>query len=117
MRRLVEEQRIPIDVGDYDARTPLHLSSAEGHADVVQWLLEQGAPPNPRDRSGATPLDEALAARRPNPRVVDVLKRRGGSLRPDGAAERLCKLVQAGDTRRLRLLLDAAAMCRGVRLS
>ena len=30
MRRLVEEQRIPIDVGDYDARTPLHLASGEG---------------------------------------------------------------------------------------
>ena len=30
MRRLVEEQRIPIDVGDYDARTPLHLAAGEG---------------------------------------------------------------------------------------
>jgi hypothetical protein len=30
VRRLVEEQRIPIDVGDYDARTPLHLASGEG---------------------------------------------------------------------------------------
>ena len=30
VKRLVEEQKIPIDVGDYDSRTPLHLAAGEG---------------------------------------------------------------------------------------
>ncbi|KAM9486337.1 glutaminase kidney isoform, mitochondrial-like isoform 3-T3 [Clarias gariepinus] len=45
---------------DYDSRTALHVAAAEGHVDVVRFLLEAcKVNPVPRDRWGNTPLDEA----------------------------------------------------------
>ena len=36
---------------DYDGRTALHLAAAEGHIDIVIFLLEKcHVPPNPKDR-------------------------------------------------------------------
>ena len=37
--RLVEEQNIPIDVGDYDSRTPLHLAAGEGRQVLLSTLV------------------------------------------------------------------------------
>ena len=42
---------------DYDKRTPLHLASAEGFLDIVQWLLSHNVDPNPIDRFKRTPLE------------------------------------------------------------
>uniref|UniRef100_A0A4W4HEK4 glutaminase n=1 Tax=Electrophorus electricus TaxID=8005 RepID=A0A4W4HEK4_ELEEL len=45
---------------DYDSRTALHVAAAEGHIDVVRFLLEAcKMNPVPKDRWGNTPLDEA----------------------------------------------------------
>ena len=43
-------------------RTPRrHLAAAEGCYSVVQWLVEDmGADPNPVDRFGRTPLEDAV---------------------------------------------------------
>uniref|UniRef100_A0A7N6AHY3 glutaminase n=1 Tax=Anabas testudineus TaxID=64144 RepID=A0A7N6AHY3_ANATE len=46
---------------DYDSRTALHVAAAEGHAEVVRFLLEAcKVNPQPRDRWGNTPMDEAV---------------------------------------------------------
>lgn len=38
-----------------------HLAAAEGCYSVVQWLLKsQAADPNPTDRFGRTPLEDAV---------------------------------------------------------
>ncbi|KAM4698662.1 glutaminase kidney isoform, mitochondrial isoform 1-T1 [Rhinophrynus dorsalis] len=46
---------------DYDSRTALHVASAEGHVEVVRFLLEAcKVNPFPKDRWNNTPMDEAM---------------------------------------------------------
>uniref|UniRef100_A0A8C3XUU4 glutaminase n=1 Tax=Chelydra serpentina TaxID=8475 RepID=A0A8C3XUU4_CHESE len=46
---------------DYDSRTALHVAAAEGHVEVVTFLLEAcKVNPFPKDRWNNTPMDEAL---------------------------------------------------------
>lgn len=62
-KRLVKQFEIKISdptTADYDKRTPLHLAAAEGHIDVVNWLLSKLADLNPIDRFKRTPLEEAV---------------------------------------------------------
>ncbi|GJQ09077.1 hypothetical protein GpartN1_g868.t1 [Galdieria partita] len=47
------------NIVNYDQRTLLHLASAEGHLDIVSFLLENNANPCAKDRWGATPMDDA----------------------------------------------------------
>ncbi|EME32815.1 Glutaminase liver isoform, mitochondrial [Galdieria sulphuraria] len=47
------------NIVNYDQRTLLHLASAEGHLDIVSFLLENQADPYAKDRWGATPIDDA----------------------------------------------------------
>ena len=67
---------IPLEIADYDLRTPLHLAAAEGHHRVVEYLLVQGVKPSPKDRWGGTPLDDAV--RHGQETVVELLKGKGG---------------------------------------
>eukprot|EP00041_Stephanoeca_diplocostata_P021888 m.516984 g.516984 ORF g.516984 m.516984 type:complete len:678 (-) comp21934_c0_seq4:2104-4137(-) len=59
---LVESRACDVNVADYDHRTAMHLASADGHSEAVQFLLDHGADPNPMDRWGNTPLGDARAA-------------------------------------------------------
>ncbi|CAL8267250.1 unnamed protein product [Lota lota] len=52
---------IDMEQRDYDSRTALHVAAAEGHGEVVRFLLEAcKVNPVPKDRWGNTPMDEAL---------------------------------------------------------
>ena len=64
---------VPVNAGDYDLRTALHLASAEGSLEAVEYLVTHGHPLNVRDRWGATPLDEAKREKRKS--VVDFLNK------------------------------------------
>ncbi len=64
---------VPINAGDYDLRTALHLAAAEGSLEAVEYLATHGHPLNVRDRWGATPLDEAKREKRKS--VVDFLNK------------------------------------------
>ncbi|KAA0715530.1 Glutaminase kidney isoform, mitochondrial [Triplophysa tibetana] len=51
---------IDMEQRDYDSRTALHVAAAEGHVEVVKFLLEAcKVNPSPKDRWGYTPIDEA----------------------------------------------------------
>ena len=44
---------------DNDGKTPLHHAASDGHAEMVELLLERGAHINARDNYGRTALDYA----------------------------------------------------------
>lgn len=48
-----------LNKGDYDNRTAIHLAAAEGHLQVVQYIVNQGGDYAPKDRWNSTPLDDA----------------------------------------------------------
>ncbi|KAG7468847.1 hypothetical protein JOB18_024505 [Solea senegalensis] len=51
---------VDVNAVDYDGRSALHVAAAEGHTEVIRFLLENaGANPALRDRWGSSPLQEA----------------------------------------------------------
>uniref|UniRef100_A0A7E4W387 glutaminase n=1 Tax=Panagrellus redivivus TaxID=6233 RepID=A0A7E4W387_PANRE len=53
-----------LQMADYDKRTALHLAAAEGHAEVIKFLLNTAkVRADPKDRWNRTPLQDARAER------------------------------------------------------
>ncbi|EIE26582.1 kinase-like protein [Coccomyxa subellipsoidea C-169] len=75
---------------DYDKRTPLHLAASEGCYKVTEWLIDQNAVVNCRDRFKRTPLEDA--ARGDHVEVTKLLLDHGGKVFEDG------KLVDLSDS-------------------
>ena len=55
----LQDLDVEMNVSDYDGRTALHLSAAEGHYSIVEWLLQQNHQYDMKDRWGNTPYHEA----------------------------------------------------------
>ena len=56
-----------------DTTGPLHEAARQGHAQIVEMLLEAGADPRRVDANGRTPLD--LAAAQGHTAIVERLER------------------------------------------
>mgnify|MGYP003572629382 FL=1 len=97
--------------GDYDLRTPMHLAAAEGHLEVVRFLLEKDISPNTRDRWGGTPLNDAELGEHSD--VIDLLKQRGAepgeSQHVDSESTATEEAAHYGDTDAVVELLWAAS--------
>ena len=78
-------------MSDYDGRTPLHIASCEGHLDVVNHLLEYGAPVHKRDRNGHSCLDDARTFN--HHEVIRALREAGAHLMlsPDKIGMNICR--------------------------
>jgi len=73
---IVEKKGTSVDAADYDKRSVLHLAAAEGHVEVVRYLLKAGANPNAEDRWCNRPLDDAR--RQGHSSCADLLLAAGG---------------------------------------
>ena len=49
--------KVDVNFSDYDLRTPLHLAASEGHFEIVEFLIQNGALIK-KDRWNNTPLDD-----------------------------------------------------------
>ncbi|XP_022788411.1 ammonium transporter 1-like isoform X2 [Stylophora pistillata] len=83
---------------DFNKRTPLHVSAAEGHLDVVKFLLLQpGININARDTNDFSPLLDAIVNGHHG--VVQYLKARGGTISECKLASMMTNAASTGDTR------------------
>ena len=59
--KFVEDKEV-VNFHDYDNRYALHLAASEGHGEIVQWLVENGADINvkARDAHWQRPLSPSL---------------------------------------------------------
>ena len=57
---------------DLGAYTPLHWATREGHKEIAELLIANGAGVNATDRGGDTPLDLA------DGETADLLRKHGG---------------------------------------
>ncbi|XP_075699980.1 60 kDa lysophospholipase isoform X2 [Rhinoderma darwinii] len=83
---------------DYDGRTPLHVACCEGHYQVVQYLLNNGATVYAKDRYGDTPLMNAVKFRQIE--VINLLRQTGAHLsweELEHSGTELCSLAAIGD--------------------
>ena len=97
---------------DYDGRTLMAHAAVSGAYKVVEYLLEQRADVNERNRWGQTPLDEALRARQQT--TVQLLMQRRGMM---GAEARTTALIEASSSGYLETSPDAEQLVRIMRQS
>src|SRR5882762_8112045 len=61
VRQLLKNDPGLVFAKDENGFTPLHLAAANGHKDMVDFLLTTKADVNAKDNSGSTPLHQAAA--------------------------------------------------------
>jgi lysophospholipase len=76
---------------DYDKRTALHIAAAEGHIEVVKYLVTNGASVHARDRYDHVPLDDAI--RFGHHDIIRILVQAGAhlTLSPTDIGVQLCR--------------------------
>ena len=101
--KLLLEHGVDPNIGDYDARTALHLAAAEGQDKSVQYLIAKRADVNVTDRWGATPLQDAVQGG--HVQVAEQILSRGGIMTDEKGAVAMCDAATEGDVRYLKLLI------------
>lgn len=56
VKQIVESGTVNVNQADYSDRTALHAAAAAGHAEIVEYLVQQGADRTIQDSWGITPI-------------------------------------------------------------
>ena len=113
--------KFDLNKSDYDKRTALHLACAEGHVEIVKYLINhadadkitgrnkhaQGVEINCADRWGNTPLREAMVHKHDH--IVQLLLAAGASMGKVNVGQEILSAVDKGDLGQLITLLAAKA--------
>ncbi|KAK3251424.1 hypothetical protein CYMTET_39234 [Cymbomonas tetramitiformis] len=103
---MLELQRLYVhgidpNLGDYDARTALHLAASNGHLDCVSYLCElPGINLNPVDRKEGTPLQDAV--RHNHIEIQALLGKKGATFGDLDVAAQLCQAASTNDVTTLQ---------------
>ena len=60
LERLLSDNEINLNKGDYDKRCPLHIAVDEKSYECITLLIKKGADYNVKDRWGVSPLSKAI---------------------------------------------------------
>lgn len=106
MKRLVAKGgRVLADQAHLDGRTPLILAAANGHLDIIKYLVVmKEVNTNARDRWGVTALQEALNNK--HAEIVTVLKAHGAVVIQQEVGYKLCYMAHKGDIDGLNTAAD-----------
>lgn len=52
-----------VHCSDEEGKTPLHIATINGHYEIVEYLIQNGADCNAQDKYGWTPLHNAACSR------------------------------------------------------
>ena len=102
--KLLLARGLPINQGNYDGRTTLHLAVVRGQSAVAKLLLDKGAHVDVVDRRGSSPLLDAV--RHNNLGIADMLISHGAQLPKNCFAE--VKEAAETDDAKLSLLCTRA---------
>ena len=73
---------------NYYNYTPLHGATFNGHKEIAELLIANGADVNARDSGGKTPLDETMTDLSLNKKeLADLLRKHGGKTAEELKAE------------------------------
>jgi ankyrin repeat protein len=111
VQRLVRERPEAVNTHAADGHTPLGLASFFGHADVVRFLLAQGAAPDTASRNEMNVRPLHAAAARGDVAIVKMLLAAGAdpNVRQQGGYLPLHEAAHAGKTEIAHALVEAGA--------
>eukprot|EP01129_Flabellula_baltica_P016657 TRINITY_DN9000_c0_g1_i1.p1 TRINITY_DN9000_c0_g1~~TRINITY_DN9000_c0_g1_i1.p1 ORF type:complete len:1360 (+),score=378.94 TRINITY_DN9000_c0_g1_i1:114-4193(+) len=106
MEKLVSLTEAGADLNgcDYDQRYPLHLAAAEGHLDVVKFLVSKGCNIHVSDRWGNSPISEAAYGEKSD--VVEFLKQSGGVMSHGHGVSAMCIAAANDDFTQIKELVS-----------
>ena len=109
------ERGVDINSVDYDMRSALHVAAAEGHEQLVSFLLTNGADATIKDRWGRTPADEA---KRSATHLVHLFKQGQDNLSPLAKTTQLKSASRLGErTGGVRSTVSTPSLARTAKLS